>query len=379
MKTIRAVLALFACIVSNVTATQSETNSSMNSILSRIDSHDFNPGDAMTMDRTLGTPGIADLDNRDWRIRMLAVGDMVRLGEDGIPEIVAALDHENPHVRYLAAMALGILRAESAVHPLSEVLGEDPVITVRSQAAISLGQIGLESSLAALETARGSDPSRDVTHQCELAIHQIISAQPATEELASAWRSLDESTFETIEVGSPAPDFVLTDADGRPWELSAHRGKPVALIWVFADWCPVCHGEFRELIELREEFEEAGIEVVTLEIHDSYRTRVMVGKELEPEYWFADEPFMETYAREVWWRHLSDRAGAVGATYGVDPLAFAVHSEYINRPSTIVVDREGIIRMAYYGTFWGDRPSIHQMLEMMETGYYEFQHPKRLE
>ena len=51
---------------------------------------------------------------------------------------------------------------------------------------------------------------------------------------------------------------------------------------------------------------------------------------------------------EIWWPHLLDRA--VGAQYGVDPLAFAVHAEYINRPSTVIVDPEGIVRFAYYGT-----------------------------
>jgi len=374
----RVASALCACFCLSVAAATPGIHPPLREIVDRVDSHEFNPGDAMTVDRVLGESGIADLDDHDWRVRVLAVRDMVRLGNDRIPEIITVLDHENPHVRYLAAMALGILRAESAVDPLTQVLAGDPVITVRSQAAISLGQIGSDAVLEALEAARGSDPSRDVTHQCELAVHQIVSGQPATEELALAWSALDESSFETVDVGHVAPDFELIDTNGDPWRLSSHRGKPVALIWVFADWCPVCHGEFRELIELREAFEDAGVEVVTLEIHDTYRTRVMAGKELEPEYWFADEPFMETYARKIWWSHLSDRAGAVGARYGIDPLAFAVHAEYINRPTTIVINSKGVVKMAYYGTFWGDRPSIHQMLEMIESGDHDFEHPKRL-
>ncbi|MEX2607309.1 MAG: redoxin domain-containing protein, partial [Kiritimatiellia bacterium] len=74
--------------------------------------------------------------------------------------------------------------------------------------------------------------------------------QPATEALAGAWRSLDPDTFATAEVGKPAPDFTLPDTEGQPWKLSDLRGeKAVALIWIFADWCPVCHGEFRDLID----------------------------------------------------------------------------------------------------------------------------------
>ena len=67
----------------------------------------------------------------------------------------------------------------------------------------------------------------------------------------------------------------------------------------------------------------------------------------------------------------------MGAQYGVDPLAFAVHAEYINRPSTVIVDPEGIVRFAYYGTYWGDRPKIEEILEMIKHRRFAFEHPKR--
>jgi alkyl hydroperoxide reductase subunit AhpC len=150
------------------------------------------------------------------------------------------------------------------------------------------------------------------------------------------------------------------------------------LIWVFADWCPVCHGEFRELIELRQQFEAANAQVFTLECHDLFPCRVMVGKELEPKYWFSKTSFKDSYTKNIWWPHLVDRAGAVGVEYGVQPMAFTVHAEWINRPSVFIIDKEGVARFAYYGTFWGDRPSILQLLEMVRSSNYSFDPPKRL-
>jgi hypothetical protein len=132
------------------------------------------------------------------------------------------------------------------------------------------------------------------------------------------------------------------------------------------------------LIELRKEFETAGIQVFTLECHDLFPCRVMVGKELEPKYWFSKTSFKDSYTKNIWWPHLVDRAGAVGAEYGVQPMSFVVHSEWINRPSVVIVDKEGVARFAYYGTFWGDRPSIHELLEMVRSGDYRFAAPKRL-
>jgi len=65
-------------------------------------------------------------------------------------------------------------------------------------------------------------------------------------------------------------------------------------------------------------------------------------------------------------------------TYGVDPMAYAVHAEYINRPASIIIGPDGRVRFAYYGTYWGDRPSIEQLLEMIREQTFDFEHPKRL-
>jgi hypothetical protein len=47
-------------------------------------------------------------------------------------------------------------------------------------------------------------------------------------------------------------------------------------------------------------------------------------------------------------------------------------AEWINRPSVVIVDKEGIARFAYYGTFWGDRPAIKAILNMVREMRYKF-------
>lgn len=353
---------------------------SVSDVLDRVRAHDFHPVDkrSFTIDRRLKQHGIADLNDNDWRVRMLAVRDLVRGGPEAVRQTVAGLNDENVQVRYVCATALGILKAEGAVEHLERVIRDDPDALARSQAAVALGQIESAGSIDLLRDRLENDPSKDVRHQCELSIDQIKKKMGATPELAAAFRSLEPDKFKTVRVGGSAPDFALPDTEDKVWRLSDFKGKNwVVLIWVFADWCPVCHGEFRELIAMREKFEQAGVKVLTLEAHDRYRGRVMVGKEIDPKYWFAKESFQKSYTERIWWPHLLDRAGAVGATYGVDPMAFAVHAEYINRPSTIIVDPAGVVRFAYYGTFWGDRPSIEQTLEMIRSERFSFEHPQR--
>lgn len=349
--------------------------------LERVRTHDFHPLDEkrFTIDRALGQHGIADLNDSDWKIRLLTVRDLVRAGKDAAPRIVQGLSDPNVHVRYLCATALGVLKAAVAINELERVVHEDTDALARSRAAVALGQIESAGSLDLLRECQEKDPSRDVRHQCELAIDQIQKKMGATDELSAAYRALDAANFETISVGAPAPDFTLPDTEGQPWRLGDFKGKNwVLLIWIFADWCPVCHGEFRDLIEMRGAFEQLGVKVVTIETHDRYRGRVMVGKELDPAYWFAKKSFKEAYTQRIWWPHLLDRAGAVGAMYGVDPMAFSVHAEFINRPATVIVDPTGTVRFAYYGTYWGDRPSIKQTLEMIRAERFDFEHPQRL-
>jgi len=376
---LRALITTLLTVGSTLAVRAAEVDS-IAPILQRVAQHSFHPvRGGFTFDRQLDKHGVADLNDPDWLVRTLAVRDLVRAGLPAESSLVSALTHSNAHVRHVAAMTLGILRATNTVPPLETALATDADDLVRSQAAVALSQIGRASSVAALRAALKEDKSKDVQHQAELAIHAIEHGHTATPELAAAYRALDEAKFGRAKVGQLAPDFQLPDTDGRVWKLSEFRDKrPVVLIWIFADWCPVCQGEFRELIELRRQFESAGIQVFTLEAHDVYPARVMVGKELEPKYWFSKTSFKDSYTKNIWWPHLIDRAGAVGAEYGVQPMAFVVHAEWINRPSVVIVDRDGIVRFAYYGTFWGDRPSIKQALTMVQSGNYFFAAPKRL-
>ncbi|SHJ86057.1 Peroxiredoxin [Tangfeifania diversioriginum] len=377
-----AILLLLIQFFIPVESKAEENKKNIAEIFNELAAHPFHPlndGNSMTVDKTLKKDGIADLNNTDWEVRTVAVRDLVREGKKQTAEIKKGLFHPSLYVRQVAAKALGILRATDAITELEEVVKNDSIAVVRSQAVIALGQMESRQSLSLLKKSAKEDPSKDVRHQCELAIYQIENQMGVTQKNLKAWQALDESTFETVKTGDVAPVFNLEDTDGKTWQLSSFNNKKwVALIWVFADWCPVCHGEFHDLIEMKEEFENEGVQVFTLEMHDMYRGRVMVGKELEPEYWFAEASYKEAYTKKIWWPHLLDRAGAYGAQFGADPMAFAVHAEYINRPTTVIIDPEGIVRFVYPGTFWGDRPTIDETLEMIKNEQFDFEHPKRL-
>jgi peroxiredoxin Q/BCP len=62
--------------------------------------------------------------------------------------------------------------------------------------------------------------------------------------------------------GSPAPDFILLDGDGREWRLSDHRGQVVVLLFYPGDETPVCTRQMCSVRDRWEDYTATGAEVV---------------------------------------------------------------------------------------------------------------------
>ncbi len=58
---------------------------------------------------------------------------------------------------------------------------------------------------------------------------------------------------------------------------------------------------------------------------------------------------------------LADPAHTVSAAYGV-AFQMRIHTEWSNRPATIVIDKQGVIRYEQRGTKYADRPTADEVL-----------------
>ncbi|RCW38323.1 HEAT repeat protein [Marinilabilia salmonicolor] len=120
---------------------QNEGPEYVNTIFRTVATHKFHPlneENSMTYDRNLDKAGIGNLDNEDWKIRLLAVRDLVRAKTQG-HDIFAGLEHPSPHVRQITAKALGITRSRDKMDQLAQLAREDAVAMVRAQAIMALG------------------------------------------------------------------------------------------------------------------------------------------------------------------------------------------------------------------------------------------------
>lgn len=119
-------------------------------------------------------------------------------------------------------------------------------------------------------------------------------------------------------VGTPAPELAFrTIEEGRQRQLDEYRGQ-VVLLNFWATWCAPCLRELPELAELQKTYREQGLVVLALSDEDPETLRAFVG----------DRPLGVDSG------YLPDRAAV--------PQPFA--RTLAIRPTTYVIDREGMVR-----------------------------------
>jgi peroxiredoxin Q/BCP len=120
--------------------------------------------------------------------------------------------------------------------------------------------------------------------------------------------------------GSPAPDFTLPDQEGRPFRLSDHRGRVVALVFYPKDNTMVCTAQMCSIRDRWADYESTGAVVCGVSVGsvDSHRG-------------FAKE-------HDLPQRLLADESGEVARLYGLRGLFGA------SQRAVVVIGTDGTIR-----------------------------------
>ncbi|GIF11707.1 peroxiredoxin [Actinoplanes teichomyceticus] len=129
-----------------------------------------------------------------------------------------------------------------------------------------------------------------------------------------------------IEVGRPAPDFLLKDQNNQEVRLGNFRGrKAVLLVFYPLAFSRRCHGELTEIQQNLDGYANDRVQVLTLSVDSVYSHKV----------WAEQEGFAFPLLADFW------PHGEVARAYGV----FNEDSGFANR-GTFLVDRAGTIRFA---------------------------------
>jgi len=127
-----------------------------------------------------------------------------------------------------------------------------------------------------------------------------------------------------VEIGKPAPEFSLTDLDGKTVKLADFKGKLVVLEW-FSPKCPMCvwaYGEGGPLREWPEKLKKDGIVWLAVNSEDPANDAAKIE---------VNKKFLEANKASV--SVLLDPTGATGKAYGAKTT-----------PHMMVIDEKGVLR-----------------------------------
>lgn len=100
-----------------------------------------------------------------------------------------------------------------------------------------------------------------------LPLTRVLAKQCVETCVVEASRVSDLFWHKPPASGRTAPDFVLTDASGKPVRLSNFRGK-VVLLNFWATWCPPCNAEIPWFIEFQRTYGDQGLVVLGISLDD---------------------------------------------------------------------------------------------------------------
>lgn len=152
-----------------------------------------------------------------------------------------------------------------------------------------------------------------------------------------------------LEIGSPAPDVVLEDTDGRAVRLSGPQGDHAMLVYFMRSTsCPVCNRHVHDLIRRRDEFAADNLRVF-IAVPEDRRTAAE---------WKAK--------RRIPFPVLTGRHGTPHEMVGLGRKVFGS----LQQSGSVLIDSQGVIRHAHAATMptgGYDRKAITAALQALRA------------
>ncbi len=120
--------------------------------------------------------------------------------------------------------------------------------------------------------------------------------------------------------GQDAPDFVLKSFSGRNLRLSEYRGE-VVMINFWTTWCGTCRQELAMLDAVFRRYRKVGFSLLSVNLDNDREDAELMVENLDLSF-----PI------------LFDRRKEVSRSYEISRM-----------PSTVLIDREGVVRFLHHG------------------------------
>jgi peroxiredoxin len=198
-----------------------------------------------------------------------------------------------------------------------------------------------------------ADPNLSLSEQLSATARLYKVAVPAEKRViidaskADAFATFDPST--AIKTGDRLPDFCLPNAQAQDVTLESllARGRPVLFTFYRGPWCPFCNLALRQLQKRLPDFTAAGADLVAVspELPDSALSTAEM-HELGFEV-LSDKDNVLSRKLGILWRIPEDVRPFIEARGGKWEASYGKEEMDVPLPTTLLVDRDGVVQNVY--------------------------------
>ncbi len=140
----------------------------------------------------------------------------------------------------------------------------------------------------------------------------------------------------SVKVSDMAPDFTLKSLQGTNLRLEEYRGQ-VVLLNFWASWCGPCRQEMPILDRIHQRYEDTGFAVLGVNVEGEIAPALKI-------------PNLTNVTFPI----LIDEGQVVSELYGLEAM-----------PSTLVIDRNGVVRYVHLGYKAGDEAKYIEVVKSL--------------
>lgn len=170
-----------------------------------------------------------------------------------------------------------------------------------------------------------------------------------------------------LKQGTKAPEFKTKDYLGRDVDLSIYKGKRILLSFFRGATCPFCNLRVHEVIKKHEELKKKGVVVIALFSARGEEIKEYAGK-LTPPFSVIPDPDFRIYQK---YGVESSMSGMFKAMLRMGTMLKMMVGGFFNMksmsdkpllPADFLIDEDGSIYKAYYGSDFGDHIDLKEVL-----------------
>ncbi|MCZ8196579.1 MAG: peroxiredoxin family protein [Flavobacterium sp.] len=184
--------------------------------------------------------------------------------------------------------------------------------------------------------------------------------------------SVQFATAQRIKINDKAPTFTAIDVSGTKIDLEKYKGKKVFLAFFRYASCPVCNFRMHDILENHDQIKANGYEIIAVYESTNETLNEFLKDENVPFPIIGDSElvlYKKYRVEKSFWRTIGsvfDKKVANNKSKGKELFKgkkLKKDGNLTRIPADFLIDENGIITTAYYGTDIGDHLPLDQIIK----------------